>query len=162
VDTTEPLRAAFERHYLALREKCRRMLQDPQEADDVAQETFVRLWKSGLVGADERSVTAWVFRTSTRVAVDRLRSRTARAKLAAPTHWEESVESARSVDARVDLERVAASLPAAELEVLLLHRWGGLSHAEASEVTGRSERTVRRLLKRCEDRLAKMRQEALT
>ena len=43
------------------------------EAQDVAQETFIRLWKSGLDLEDARRVAAWVYRTATHLSVDRIR-----------------------------------------------------------------------------------------
>jgi RNA polymerase sigma-70 factor (ECF subfamily) len=158
VEDPKHLDAVFRRHYPALREKCRRLLGDSHEADDAAQETFVRLWKSGLAGGDDRKVTAWVFRTSTRVAIDRLRARRARAKLAEPAPAE--IAAPLGVEARLDLEKLARRLPVAELELLLLQRWDGLSHPEIAEVTGRSQRTVRRLLHRCEERLARLKEES--
>src|SRR2546427_10490010 len=54
------------------------MLSDLAEADDAAQETFVRLWRARLRDSDPRRLTAWIYRTSTRIAIDRLRKRAAR------------------------------------------------------------------------------------
>jgi RNA polymerase sigma-70 factor (ECF subfamily) len=131
------------------------MLRDPQEADDVAQETFVRLWKADLGGADGRVVTAWVYKTSTRIAIDRLRARATRSRLA-PEPEGLAPDLAAGLEARGGLERLVGELPEDELELLLLHRWDGMTHPEIAEVTGRSARTVRRLLKRCEERLARL------
>lgn len=152
---TAALETAFRRHYPALREKCRRMLKDPQEADDVAQETFVRLWNAEMVGNDPRQVTAWIYKTSTRIAIDRLRASASRNRLA-PEPEDLGPDLAAGLEARVGLARLVEALPEAELELLLLHRWDGLTHPEIAEVTGRSARTVRRLLKRCEERLARL------
>src|SRR2546428_9990106 len=54
------------------------MLSDLAEADDAAQETFVRLWRARLRDSDPRRLTAWIYRTSRRIAIDRLRKRAAR------------------------------------------------------------------------------------
>src|SRR5947207_3115071 len=51
------------------------MLADFAEADDVAQETFVRLWRSDLGGDEPRRVLAWIYRTSTRLTIYRMRER---------------------------------------------------------------------------------------
>jgi RNA polymerase sigma-70 factor, ECF subfamily len=152
---TAALETAFRRHYPALREKCRRMLRDSQEADDVAQETFVRLWNSEMVGHDPRQVTAWIYKTSTRIAIDRLRASANRGRLA-PEPEDLAPDLAARLEARVGLARLVDELPEQELELLLLHRWDGLTHPEIAEVTGRSARTVRRLLKRCEERLERL------
>jgi RNA polymerase sigma-70 factor (ECF subfamily) len=159
VVATADLEAAFRRHYPALREKCRRMLRDSQEADDVAQETFVRLWNADLGSAlganDGRLVTAWIYKTSTRIAIDRIRARQTRSRLA-PAPEDVAPDLAAGFEARAGLERLAAELPERELELLLLHRWDGLTHPEIAEVTGHSARTVRRVLKRCEGLLANL------
>ena len=156
--SSEQLNATFQQHYPAVREKCRRMLRNPHEADDVAQETFVRLWKADVAGDDPRTVTAWIFRTCTRLAIDRLRAIGAEARFV-QNLTEPQVDSAAAVDARIDIERVSGRLPIRELELLLLHRLDGLTHPEISEVTGRSPRTVRRLLHRCEQRIARLQRE---
>jgi DNA-directed RNA polymerase specialized sigma24 family protein len=61
--------------------------------------------------------------------------------------------------ARRALRALVATLPAAELEVAVLSRIDRLSHVEIAEVTGRSERTVRRLLDRLDQRLARIETE---
>jgi DNA-directed RNA polymerase specialized sigma24 family protein len=48
-----------------------------------------------------------------------------------------------------------------QLAVVVLVRIDGLSHAEAAEVLGVNERTVRRLLARFDERTNALREEAL-
>src|SRR5207302_10717908 len=55
-DRLDDVEAAYRRYFVLIREKCRRMLADFAEADDVAQETFVRLWRADLAGGNPRSV----------------------------------------------------------------------------------------------------------
>jgi RNA polymerase sigma-70 factor (ECF subfamily) len=155
--------AAYRRYFPLIREKCRRMLGEG-EADDVAQETFLRLWKSELQDDDPRRLTAWIYRTCTRLAIDRMRERARRAvdddgdeKLAglpsrAPA-FDESLENRRL------LERLARELPREELEMALLHRLDGLTQAEIAEVTRVTDRTVRRCLVRLDARVAKLNAE---
>jgi RNA polymerase sigma-70 factor, ECF subfamily len=156
--TRDELELAFRRYYPALREKCRRLLRDPQEADDVAQETFVRFWRADLAGGDVGRVTAWLYRVSTRAAIDRVRASAARSRLAPPS--DEFAESpGLGAEARATLDQLARRIPAAELELLLLQHWDGLTQPEIAEVTGLSERTVRRRLHRCMERVVQIRGE---
>lgn len=142
------------------------MLGDFAEADDVAQETFVRLWQAGLAGEDARRVLAWIYRTGTRLAVDRLRQRS---RIGAKDEEAASLAQlgslARGDDdalaSRRALEVLARQLPADELEFALLSRIDGLTQAEIAEVSGTSERTVRRSLRRLEERVARLRKEML-
>jgi RNA polymerase sigma-70 factor, ECF subfamily len=142
------------------------MLADFAEADDVAQETFLRLWQADLAGQEPRRVLAWIYRTGTRLAIDRLRQRS---KIAAAD--EETAALAQlgtlspggedAIATRRALAALARRLPADELEVALLSRIDGLSQAEIAEVSGISARTVRRCLRRLEARVARVRKELL-
>jgi RNA polymerase sigma-70 factor (ECF subfamily) len=134
------------------------MLRDPQEADDVAQETFVRFWRANMAGGDVGPVTAWLYRVSTRAAIDRVRAAAARSRLAPPS--EEFADSpGLGAEARATLDHLARRIPAAELELLLLQHWDGLTQPEIAEVTGLSERTIRRRLSRCMARVDRLRAE---
>jgi RNA polymerase sigma-70 factor, ECF subfamily len=162
----DDVEAAYRRYFALIREKCRRMLADFAEADDVAQETFVRLWRADLAGDDPRQVLAWIYRTSTRLAIDRLRERSrivatdveesALAQLGAPGPAGDD-----AIGTRRALSALAQRLRPAELEVALLFRIDGLSQAEIAHVLGMSERTVRRWLRRLEERVSQMRKELL-
>jgi hypothetical protein len=57
------VRKAWQRYHAPVREKCRRVLGDGDEASDVAQETFIRFWKSGA-GDDARVALAWLYQTA--------------------------------------------------------------------------------------------------
>ena len=142
------------------------MLGDFAEADDVAQETFVRLWRTNLPTDDQRRLLAWIYRTGTRLAIDRLRERSRRAgageEAAALVQLGSLAPGADDALAtRRSLEVLARRLPADELEVALLVRLDGLTQAEIAEVVRVSERTVRRCLRRLDERVAKMRKAIL-
>lgn len=146
----------YRQYFQILREKCARMLRDPAEAQDVAQETFARLWSRRADITDPRAVTAWLYRTSTRLAVDSYRRKRghepldlAREEFGRPPAGADRLHAARL------LERIAGRAPQRELEVAVLSRLDELTHDEISEVTGMSSRTVRRLLRKFDHRLAR-------
>jgi RNA polymerase sigma-70 factor (ECF subfamily) len=152
--------ALFRQHYSLIRAKCARILHDPQEAEDVAQETFLRLCRGDVRHDDARARLAWIYRTSTNLAIDVWRRRRARGER---TDERENVMSVPgphgALVARHSLRTLADRIPAAELELAILSRFDGLTHPEIAEVTGRSERTVRRLLGRLDERLARLQKE---
>lgn len=131
------------------------MLSDPDEAQDVAQETFLRLWQRGPALDQVEHATAWAYRTSTRLAVDRLRRRATAARLAMSPGEAPSPESA--LGARQLIGLLARSVAADCLEAAILERVDGLAQAETAEVLGVSERTVRRLLARFDAAVAQHR-----
>jgi RNA polymerase sigma-70 factor (ECF subfamily) len=156
--------AAYRRYFALIREKCRRMLADFAEADDVAQETFVRLWSAKLDSSDSRRVVGWIYRTATRLAVDRLRERSRVVSVDSPGKVLAQLEalapgSDDALATRSSLAAIARRLPPEELEVALLSRLDGLTQMEIAELSGVSERTVRRRLRKLDARVAKLRKE---
>jgi RNA polymerase sigma-70 factor (ECF subfamily) len=159
--------AALPEHYRRLlgpiRAKCRRLLGDSSAAEDAAQEAFLRLWRSGPSVAaqdDARVVMAWLYRTCTRVAIDVLRDRRRSVPLSPGDHASPcGVDTEVALEARSTLARMFTSTPDDEIEVAILCRVDGLTHPEAAEVMGVSERTVRRLLDRFDTRARAMEKE---
>jgi RNA polymerase sigma-70 factor (ECF subfamily) len=98
-----------------------------------------------------RTVTAWLYRTSTRLAIDRMRARTRQRTDIAGGRLDElpSDESAeRSLDAQRAWQQLARDVPERELSVVLLTRLDGMSQEEVAEITGLHARTIRRILAR--------------
>lgn len=151
---------AYRRYFPVIRAKCSRMLVDSASGDDVAQETFMRFWKSGFLNADPRTQVAWLYRTSTRIAIDQLRERTRRPGDGVPGEMASAASSPDDTLAmRQGLARLAAVLPRQELEIALLHRLDELTQEEIATVAEVSARTVRRCLARLDQRLAKLGKE---
>lgn len=150
------LTLAYRRFFPLLVRKCSRMLRDPHAAEDVAQESFLRLARSGLLLTDDRAVTAWLYKTSTRLAIDRLRRRAPAVDtslellVSAPVQHEESL-------ARRMLAILRVRTPDDELAAAVLFHVDGLTQAEVADVLGVSERSVRRWLASFGERTARLR-----
>jgi RNA polymerase sigma-70 factor (ECF subfamily) len=150
----------FARFFPPIRAKCRRLLGATAAAEDVAQETFLRFVKSGMEQHEDiRTIMAWLYRTCTRLAIDELRSRRARPTADLDSETPCGIDVAKSVEARRAVATLVGSIPADELEVAVLCRVDGLSQAEAALVTGVSDRTVRRLLERFDERSLPLKKE---
>jgi RNA polymerase sigma-70 factor, ECF subfamily len=149
---------AYRRYYPVIREKCARMLRDPAEAQDVAQETFTRLWSDRDRLRDADAVASWIYRTSTRLAVDRYRRTSRQGELPDAEVATDEPDAAVQLETRRMLMRIANDLPKDELEVAILSRIDGLDQAEIASVLGCSDRTVRRLVQKLETRLSRMRE----
>lgn len=157
---------AYGRFLPPIRAKCRRLLGRTAAADDVAQEAFARLWQSGprLDGQTEaRTIMAWLYLTSTRLAVDVLRERR---HLVVEIADVEPLSCGSSPDDVVAARRAILALCARvspdEIEAALLARVDGLSQPEAARVLGVSERTIRRLLERFDEHASDLRKELAT
>ena len=111
----------------------------PQDADDLVQETWLRLASMDLVDAI-RHPKAFLLRTATNLAFDRHRHRVV---------VEKSAEDLRGFgQAQPDqleavlLEEIVLSLPAPLRDVFVLSRFACLSHAQIGEQLGISTKTV--------------------
>jgi RNA polymerase sigma-70 factor (ECF subfamily) len=151
---------SYRRLLTPLRAKARRLLGDAAAAEDVAQETLLRLFTQGTELADDpRTILAWGYRTCTRLAIDALRARRRidpsddLGALPCAVRLEDALAARRAIAA------VGAMATEDELEAAVLCRIDGMAHTEAAGVLGVSERTVRRLLERFDERLGPMRKE---
>lgn len=115
-----------------------------------------------MLGSDPRTVMAWLYRTCTRLSIDVLRERhRVDPAEAAVEETPCAVDPVASAEAKAALRALAGAGPTEELESAVLCRVDGLSHPEAALVLGVSERTVRRLLTRFDERSAAARKEFL-
>ena len=125
----------------------RRFGLDPQEADEVAQEVFVRAWR-GLERFEERSrFSTWLYRIAFNEAQRRLARRPPATAVSRPGDEDEIAAlpdavgtgpQARTLDREFEqvLERALAQLPADLRAAVVLRDLEGLSTEEAAAVTG--------------------------
>lgn len=87
-----------------------RMTGDAAEADDIAQEAFLRLWdKAPQWRAGQSGVAAWLTRVAMNLSLDRLRRR----KFASGEPVPERADEAPTADAALEAEQAAAAVRAA-------------------------------------------------
>ncbi|WP_299474518.1 RNA polymerase sigma factor [Cypionkella sp.] len=118
-----------------------RMLSDRVEAEDVAQEAMLRLWKVAPEWRQgEAKVSTWAYRVVTNLCTDRLRARRRR-RLDALDDVAEPSDGAMSVVAgMIEADRMAAldgalaQLPERQREAVVLRHIEGLSNPEIAEV----------------------------
>lgn len=147
------LRFAPMAHRVALR-----MLGDRAEAEDVAQEAMIRLfrvapgWRPG--GA---RVTSWLYRVTANLCSDRLRRRVplpieAAAEVAAPG---QAPEERLTDDARLEALTVAlADLPERQRLAVVLRHIEGMANPEIGEIMGVGTEAVESLVARGKRALA--------
>ena len=118
-----------------------RLLHDLAEAEDVAQEAMLRLWK---IAPDWRSgeaqVSTWIYRVAGNLCTDRLRARQRR-RLEAMDEVAEPESGAPSVEAQMmqgdrmaALDAALALLPERQRLAVVLRHIEGLSNPEIAEV----------------------------
>lgn len=119
----------------------RRLLGDAGVAEDVAQETFLRVFRRLPTFAFEAKFSTWVFQIARNAGVDELRSRQRRISLAslAPP----PPPAVGMAEARAEIDAALASLPVDLREAILLIEVLGLRYHEVARVLGVPEGTVK-------------------
>jgi RNA polymerase sigma-70 factor (ECF subfamily) len=133
-------------------------------AEDLLEETWLRLVKHAQrLGADTR-LGPWLFTVARNLHVSYIRSRmledSAAASLIAlwPFSLERSspFEAAAASELERRIERALATMPAASREVLLLVAVAGLDHSDAADICGITPEALRQRLHRAREMLSKV------
>lgn len=143
-------RELVQRHAPKLQRFGERLLRDSSEAEDVVQETFLRLWQRAGEYSPAARVTTWLHRIAHNLAVDRLRARgraTSLEEEELPVSAQQPVLLDEVRRARA-LEQALAALPARQAAAVTLVHLHGLTGAEASEVLGIGLEALESLLAR--------------
>ena len=130
-----------------------RMLGDREEARDVVQVTFLRVWNH-RAGYDRRwSPNTWLYRIATNLAIDQLRARRSRQLASEPMRLHlRRVADARGrgelgrlggKEVRGILEELAGELTERQRAVFLLREVEGLASTEVARILGCKSSTVR-------------------
>ncbi|MFI5915483.1 ECF RNA polymerase sigma factor SigK [Dactylosporangium sp. NPDC051541] len=120
----------------------RRILRDPAQAEEVAQEVMVEVWRTaGRFDATRGSATSWIFTIAHRRAVDRVRSeqagveRVRRAAAAgAETPYDDVVEAATAHIEQQQVRRCLDTLTEIQREAIKLAYYGGHSYREVADL----------------------------
>ena len=129
-----------------------RMLGDRMEAEDVAQEAFVRIWKQAPHWKEgEARFDTWIHRVALNLCYDRLRGRREDPVADLPDEADPQPMPDMQLEARVRDERVRtalAALPVRQREALVLNYYQELSNIEAAALMGITVDALESLLAR--------------
>ena len=135
----EQLVRAYQQHVWRF---LRRLLGDGAAAEDVAQETFLRVYRRLPTFSFESKFSTWVFRIARNAGIDEVRSRNRRARLADRVALA-TVPPPSPPDTRLEIQAALASLPVDLRETVVLVEVLGLRYREAATVLGVAEGTVK-------------------
>lgn len=128
-----------------------------ENAEDIAQESFVRLWAGRKDWAADGSPRAILYRIARNLAIDERRKRLVRDRTnnldLKHNRTATPLELAEESELKCELDTALAKLPEREREIFLLSRHQGLTYAEIAEVMQLAPQTVANLLHRVLDQL---------
>jgi RNA polymerase sigma-70 factor, ECF subfamily len=136
-----------------------RMLGDPTEAEDAAQEVFVRAWNQLHTFQLDRRFSTWLLSIASHYCIDLLRRRKPTAPLDDVALYVESndpapEEVALQSEQSATVKRLLDSLPDKYRSVTVLRYYNDLSYDEIAQITGLTESAVKTQLHRARRMLA--------
>jgi RNA polymerase sigma-70 factor (ECF subfamily) len=130
----------------------RRMLGETAEAEDVAQEAMLRLWRIAPDWeAGRAEISTWLYRVASNLCIDRLRRRRELGSDAVPEIADEAPGAVRRLEERDRTRALAgamAALPDRQRLALVLRHFDERPNPEIAEILGISVEAVESLLSR--------------
>lgn len=149
-------RKLVDRHLRGIHAFAYRMLGSRAEAEEISQETFLRLWEHAARYVPSAKPSTWIYRIAHNLCVDRLRRRREKASAILPDELPASERpSGLFLERQVAdaVQRALAELPERQRAAMGLVHYQGLSNAEAAEVLGVGVRALESLLARARRQL---------
>ena len=144
----EQLTELYKRYAPLIYARAKRIVGD--EADDIVQEVFMKLIKKTR---NIKNITAWVYRTSTNICLDRLRYKNRRDAL-----WKQKIQSMSKDYKEYDLEavisnkelcqKVLSTMKPKIQEVVVFVHIDEMSKQETASLLGISRKTVSKRLEK--------------
>ena len=122
----------------------RRMVNSHEDADDLLQEIFLKIWTALPSFRGEAQLYTWVWRIATNETLNWLRREKVRAALrfqAIDTEMERRIQADpffNGTAAQRELAKAVARLPEKQRQVFVMRWWDELSYEEISAITGTS------------------------
>lgn len=157
---TEAFAELVDRYKVAVFNLCARMLHNPTEAEDAAQEVFLRAYNQLGTYQPGRRFSTWLLSIASHYCIDLLRRRRPVVDIESIAFWKQSdqpepEETAVLEETRDEVRDLLKSLPEKYRGVTILRYWQDLSYDEIAEATGLSVGTVKTRLFRARELLAK-------
>lgn len=154
--------AIVDRHGQAISHYAYRMLGNRGDAEDITQETFLRLWlKASQWQASKAKLTTWLHRITHNLCIDFIRKHSRMQALEDSNELEQeeqmswqgkepdAPDNEQNDDERLEqLHRAMAQLPEAQRSALMLCTYSGFSNQEAADIMAISVKALESALAR--------------
>ncbi|GHV18418.1 hypothetical protein FACS18949_14330 [Clostridia bacterium] len=140
--TDKEIAEIYERHKNTVYRVCFAYMKNPADTEDVVQDTFIRLIKSGTSFASEEHEKAWLIRTATNLCKNVMRN-----------WWRkrENLEDYENLQGNENVEidevfSVVMALPDKYKTVVYLYYYEGYDSVEISKILDKPQSTIRNYL----------------
>ncbi len=162
----EAFKHLFDKYHQDIFNLCFRMLHDAQEAEDITQEVFLKVFLNIKKFRGESKVSTWLFRITVNLCLNHLRWKKytrflsldfllEKGKQEAQEQERGPLEKLTCKEERILVENAVDSLPKNQRIAVILHHYMDFSYKEISETMGLSVASVRSLLFRAKHHLQK-------
>ena len=122
----------------------RRFVNSHEDADDLLQEIFLKVWAALPSFRGESQLFTWVWRIATNETLNHLRKEKVRAALkfsSVDAEMERRIQADpyfKGTEAERELAKAVLKLPEKQRQVFIMRWWDDLSYEEMSAITGTS------------------------
>jgi RNA polymerase sigma-70 factor (ECF subfamily) len=156
----------LEKHRTSVVHFLYRMVQNPAVAEELAQEVFLRVYRSRATYEPTAKFTTWLFRIATHLALNALRDGknerlqerldddTAELPVRQVSDGRPSVEQRMVYQAKLDeIRRAVGALPEKQRAAVLMHKYEEMEYSQIAKVLNCSESAIKSLLFRAYETL---------
>jgi RNA polymerase sigma-70 factor (ECF subfamily) len=139
------------RHQHAVWKVAYRFLGDSMEAEDAAQEAFLKVLEAAPRYRSRASFRAYLYRILTHICIDRSRKKRPASVAAVPDFPDPSPDPAQSLmdrEHQMQIRKALDSLPTNQKTAIILKHYEGLSYAEIAQVLDTTAKAVEGLIGR--------------
>jgi RNA polymerase sigma-70 factor (ECF subfamily) len=141
-------RSMVEQHLRTVTRFSERILGNHSEAEDVAQETFLRLWTQAARWTPNAQPKTWLYRVARNLCIDRLRKQHPTDNVDRQTTNDRPSGLLMRKQTTLEVERAMLALPERQRAAITLVHYEGLDSSEACEVLEVSLEALESLLAR--------------
>ncbi|MDG1239396.1 MAG: sigma-70 family RNA polymerase sigma factor [Planktomarina sp.] len=135
-----------------------RMLGDPAEAEDITQDSLLRLWHAAPDWqAGQAKVTTWLYRVTSNLCIDKMRKSKRHSSGAVPEMPDNGPDMERRLQDRARAQALRAALrdlPNRQKQAIILRHLEGLSNPDVAQIMQISVEAVESLMSRGKRSLA--------
>lgn len=128
-------------------------LKKREDAEDIVQDTLIRLMQSREIFESEEHMKSWMLKVAANLCKDQLKSSQNQKEVAIPKGFEEGVEDEHTAGENNEVMEAVMSLPEKYRSVIHLYYFEEYATKEIAEIMGKKESTIRSLLKRGREKL---------